>query len=46
MKRIAGTISLVIFLRTVVGMGSRLQCELGDCENDVSHLFGQRNTNI
>ena len=30
MERIVGTISLAIFLRTVVGIGWRLQCELVD----------------
>ena len=29
-ERLVGAISLTIFLRTVVAMGSRLQCELGD----------------
>ena len=36
MERIVGAISLVILLRTVVGMGggvSTLQCELGDWES-------------
>ena len=33
MERIVGAISLAIFLRTVVGMGSRLQCELDDWES-------------
>ena len=33
MKRIVGAISLDNFSRTVVGMGSRLQCKLGDCES-------------
>ena len=33
MERIVGTISLAIFLRTVVGMGSWLKCELGDWES-------------
>ena len=33
MERIVWTISLAIFLRTVVGIGSRLQCECGDLEN-------------
>ena len=27
------TISVAIFLKTVVGIGSRLQCELGDWES-------------
>ena len=33
MERIVEAISLVIFFRTVVGIGSRLQCELGDWES-------------
>ena len=33
MDRIVGAISLAIFLRTVVGIGSRLECELGDWES-------------
>ena len=33
MERIVGAISLAIFLRTVVGIGSRLQCELDDWES-------------
>ena len=33
MERIVGAIALAIFLRTVLGMGSRLQCELGDWES-------------
>ena len=32
MERIIRAISLAIFLRTVVGIWSRLQCELGDLE--------------
>ena len=40
MERIVGVISLAIFLRTVVGIGSRLQCELGDGESKckISHI--------
>ena len=33
MERIVGAISFAIFLRTVVGIGSSLQCELGDWES-------------
>ena len=33
MERIVDAISLVIFLRTVVRIESRLQCELGDWES-------------
>ena len=33
MERIVGAMSLPTFLRTVMGMGSRLQCELGDWES-------------
>ena len=33
MERIVGAISFGIFLRTVVGIESRLQCELGDRES-------------
>ena len=33
MQRIVGANSLTIFWRTVVGIGSRLQCELGDLES-------------
>ena len=38
MARIVGEISLTIFLRTVVGIGSRLQCELVDWESK-SEIF-------
>ena len=33
MKRILGAISLAIFLRTIVGIRSKLQYELGDWES-------------
>ena len=33
MARIVGEISLAIFLRTVVGIGSMLQCEIVDWES-------------
>ena len=33
MKRIVGAISLAIFLRTMVGIRSKLQYELGDWES-------------
>ena len=33
MERIMGVILLAIFLRIVVGIGSRLQCELGDWDS-------------
>ena len=38
MDRIVRTILLAIFLRTVVGIGSKLQCELGDWESK-SEIF-------
>ena len=33
MERIVGAISSTIIMRTVVGIGSRLLCELGDWES-------------
>ena len=33
MERIVGPISLTIFLRTVIGMGSTLECYLGNWES-------------